>query len=95
MLTLVFTSLFVLSQTLVAQTRTDVASTATSTVALNVAAKAAGKLYFGTATDNPELIDPDYVTILNDTAIFGQLTPGNSLKWVCLFFFQSKYDFIG
>jgi len=48
---------------------------ATSTVALNKAAKAAGKLYFGTATDNPKLDDTTYITILNNTAMFGQLTP--------------------
>jgi len=55
-------------------------------VALDIAAKAAGKLYFGTATDNPELGDTAYTTILNNTAMFGQLTPGNSMKWVRLLF---------
>ncbi|KAK7032264.1 hypothetical protein VNI00_013223 [Paramarasmius palmivorus] len=47
----------------------------------NTVAKAAGKLYFGSATDNPELTDTAYVDILSDTALFGQITPGNSLKW--------------
>ncbi|KAJ5606591.1 Endo-1-4-beta-xylanase [Penicillium lagena] len=48
---------------------------------LNTAAKATGKLYFGTATDNPELTDTAYVTELNNTQDFGQITPGNSQKW--------------
>ncbi|KAI3608010.1 glycoside hydrolase family 10 protein [Moniliophthora roreri] len=47
----------------------------------NTIAKAAGKLYFGSATDNPELTDTTYVGILNNSALFGQITPGNSLKW--------------
>jgi endo-1,4-beta-xylanase len=48
---------------------------------LNQLAKAAGKVYFGTATDNPELVNTAYVTILNDTAEWGQITPGNAQKW--------------
>jgi endo-1,4-beta-xylanase len=47
-------------------------------------AKAAGKLYFGSATDNPELTDSAYVALLSNTKEFGQLTPGNSMKWVGL-----------
>lgn len=47
---------------------------------LNTAAVAAGKVYFGTATDNPELTDTAYVTQLNNTNDFGQITPGNSQK---------------
>ncbi|EPQ52889.1 hypothetical protein GLOTRDRAFT_149061 [Gloeophyllum trabeum ATCC 11539] len=54
---------------------------ATSTTPLNVAAKAAGKKYFGSATDNHELTDSTYVEILSDSNMFGQITPGNSLKW--------------
>ncbi|OBZ66604.1 Endo-1,4-beta-xylanase A [Grifola frondosa] len=54
----------------------------TSTVAgLNAVAQAAGKLYFGTATDNPELTDTAYVAILNDNEQFGQITAANSMKW--------------
>ncbi|KAF9444311.1 glycoside hydrolase family 10 protein [Macrolepiota fuliginosa MF-IS2] len=54
----------------------------TSTVTgLNTVAKAAGKLYFGSATDNPELSDSPYVAILSDTKEFGIITPGNSMKW--------------
>ena len=41
-----------------------------------------GKLYFGTATDSPELTDTAYDAILDDSAMFGQITPGNSMKWV-------------
>ncbi|KAI0597548.1 carbohydrate-binding module family 1 protein [Biscogniauxia sp. FL1348] len=48
---------------------------------LNKLAKAAGKLYFGSATDNGELSDTSYVDILKDTDEFGQITPGNGQKW--------------
>ncbi|PPR03906.1 hypothetical protein CVT24_008098 [Panaeolus cyanescens] len=44
-------------------------------------AKAAGKKYFGTATDNPELNDAPYVEKLGDLHDFNQITPGNSMKW--------------
>ncbi|KAJ6485456.1 endo-1,4-beta xylanase [Mycena vitilis] len=54
----------------------------TSTATLNTVAKAnAGKLYFGSATDNPELPDAAYVAILKNTSEFGQITPANSMKW--------------
>ncbi|RAK74985.1 putative endo-1,4-beta-xylanase [Aspergillus fijiensis CBS 313.89] len=52
-----------------------------SAVGLDQAAVAKGLQYFGTATDNPELTDIPYVTQLNNTADFGQITPGNSMKW--------------
>ncbi|KAF8896179.1 endo-1,4-beta xylanase [Infundibulicybe gibba] len=49
---------------------------------LNTDAKAdAGKKYFGTATDNPELTDTAYVALLSNTQNFGQLTAANSMKW--------------
>ncbi|KAI0468319.1 carbohydrate-binding module family 1 protein [Xylaria cf. heliscus] len=48
---------------------------------LNKLAKAAGKLYFGSATDNGELTDTSYVNILKNTDEFGQITPGNGQKW--------------
>ncbi|KAK8230569.1 glycoside hydrolase superfamily [Phyllosticta capitalensis] len=48
---------------------------------LNAAGKAAGLEYFGSATDNPELSDSDYMAILNNSDQFGQITPGNSMKW--------------
>lgn len=49
---------------------------------LNKLAKAAGKLYLGTATDNNELTDAAYTAILDDNSQFGQITPANSMKWV-------------
>ncbi|KJA14513.1 glycoside hydrolase family 10 protein [Hypholoma sublateritium FD-334 SS-4] len=52
-----------------------------SVAQLNTLAQAAGKLYFGTATDNPELTDLPYVAQLENTADFHQLTPANSMKW--------------
>ncbi|KAL9072478.1 MAG: hypothetical protein Q9157_005080 [Trypethelium eluteriae] len=49
---------------------------------LNSAAKAAGLKYFGSATDNSELTDSAYTAVLDDTNQFGQITPGNTMKWV-------------
>ncbi|KAI0037194.1 endo-1,4-beta xylanase [Vararia minispora EC-137] len=43
--------------------------------------KSLGKLYFGTATDNPELTDTAYVAILSQNTMFGQITAANSMKW--------------
>ncbi|KAJ6538331.1 endo-1,4-beta-xylanase A precursor [Mycena vulgaris] len=55
---------------------------ASSTAKANAVAKSlAGKLYLGSATDNPELNDTAYVAILSDNTMFGQITPGNSMKW--------------
>ncbi|KAB5511655.1 endo-1,4-beta-xylanase Z [Coniochaeta sp. 2T2.1] len=48
---------------------------------LDQLAKAAGKLYFGSATDNNELSDSAYVAILKNSNEFGQITPGNTQKW--------------
>ncbi|KIY42858.1 glycoside hydrolase [Fistulina hepatica ATCC 64428] len=48
---------------------------------LNTLAKNAGKLYHGSATDNDELTDTAYLAILSNTSQFGQITPGNSMKW--------------
>jgi endo-1,4-beta-xylanase len=48
---------------------------------LNQLAKAAGKLYFGSATDNGELSDSAYTAILSNSNEFGQITPGNTQKW--------------
>ncbi|OCL10902.1 carbohydrate-binding module family 1 protein [Glonium stellatum] len=52
-----------------------------ATDGLDVRAKAVGKLYFGTATDNSELTNTAYVAQLGNTSDFGQITPGNSMKW--------------
>ena len=35
--------------------------------------------YFGSATDNPELSDSAYTSVLGGE--FGQITPGNTMKW--------------
>ena len=52
---------------------------------LHVLATQAGKLYFGTATDSNEFsADAAYRAILEQTSEFGQLTPANSMKWVCI-----------
>ena len=58
---------------------------------LNQLARKAGKLYFGTATDNGELSDTTYRDILDNTNEFGQLTPANgmkvSLRFGCLYMY--------
>jgi endo-1,4-beta-xylanase len=48
---------------------------------LNKLAKAKGLKYFGSATDNPELSNTEYVVILSDIDNFGQITVGNTQKW--------------
>ncbi|TFK36629.1 endo-1,4-beta xylanase [Crucibulum laeve] len=48
---------------------------------LHTLALQAGKKYFGTATDNPELTNTAYVSQLGNKTDFGQLTPTNSMKW--------------
>lgn len=53
-----------------------------SAVGLHEAAVAKGLLFFGSATDNPELTDAPYLAQLSNVADFGQITPGNSQK-VC------------
>lgn len=55
-------------------------STSVSAGLQNAAVKA-GKLYFGTATDNPMQTDQAYVALLSNTSEFGSITPGNSMKW--------------
>ena len=51
-----------------------------ATAQLNELAQEAGKKYFGTATDNDELSNSTYYSILTDTREFGQLTPANGQK---------------
>ena len=63
-------------------TSTAAPAPAPSGTGLNALAKAAGKLYFGTATDNGELSDTAYTAILDNNEEFGQITPANSMKWV-------------
>jgi endo-1,4-beta-xylanase len=54
------------------------AGAATATT-LDQLAKAKGKLYFGSATDNSELSDSAYSALLGSE--FGAITPGNTMKW--------------
>jgi endo-1,4-beta-xylanase len=49
---------------------------------LNTLAKAKGLKYFGSATDNPEFTNTEYLSILSNISQFGQITPGNTQKWV-------------
>ncbi|KAJ8692997.1 hypothetical protein PTI98_010253 [Pleurotus ostreatus] len=48
---------------------------------LNRVAQAAGKLYFGTATNIEELSDSAYAAIINNRTEFGQITAANVMKW--------------
>ncbi|RPD69028.1 endo-beta-1,4-glucanase [Lentinus tigrinus ALCF2SS1-7] len=48
---------------------------------LNLAAKAAKKLYLGTATNADQWNDTVYYSILKDNAEFGQITAANVMKW--------------
>jgi len=57
------------------------AATPLASAQLNKLAQAAGKHYFGTATDNGELNNTEYVSILSNKDEFGQLTPSNGQKW--------------
>jgi endo-1,4-beta-xylanase len=68
-----------------AQVLAAVAAISLVSAQLNDLAKAAGKLYFGTATDNGELNVTEYVKILSNTSEFGQLTPSNRMKACSLF----------
>lgn len=60
---------------------------------LNALAQKAGKLYFGTATDNGELNNTRYVSILRDRREFGQLTPSNGQKWMYVEPEQGVFNF--
>ncbi len=57
---------------------------------LDSLAKAKGR-YFGSATDNPELSDSAYTSILGSE--FGSITPGNSMKWDTTEPAQGSFDF--
>ncbi|KAF8173051.1 endo-1,4-beta-xylanase A precursor [Pholiota molesta] len=69
------------SSTTATSTSSGALPTGTSRAGLNLVGKAAGKKYFGSATDNPELTDAPYVAGLSNISEFGQITPGNSMKW--------------
>ncbi|KLU89794.1 endo-1,4-beta-xylanase [Magnaporthiopsis poae ATCC 64411] len=60
---------------------------------LHELATAAGKLYFGTAVDNPEIKDNTYKTILGNKFDFGQVTVGNTQKWQFTEPNQGKFDY--
>lgn len=49
---------------------------------LDVLAKRAGLLYFGTAIDNVVLNNTKYVSIARNRSEFGQVTPSNGQKWL-------------
>ena len=57
-------------------------TTNSSNKGLSNIAKAAGKKYFGSATDNPELADISYVAELSNINEFGQITPVSIFKLV-------------
>jgi endo-1,4-beta-xylanase len=67
-----------LAATTLAAALTGGAATAVEQKTLHELAAAQGK-YFGSATDNPELPDAAYAAVLGSE--FGQITPGNSMKW--------------
>ncbi|KAF1958384.1 glycoside hydrolase [Byssothecium circinans] len=49
---------------------------------LDILAKRAGLLYFGTAIDNVVLNNTAYVSIAHNRSEFGQVTPSNGQKWM-------------
>jgi hypothetical protein len=57
---------------------------------LNILAKESGKIYFGSATDNPELTDAPYVKQLGNTQDFGQLTPVGYTHIMSIFVIDSS-----
>jgi hypothetical protein len=61
---------------------TTLVATATGKSGLNDAAKAAGKLWFGTAADipGPETSDKYYMKEFNNAHDFGEATPANIMK---------------
>lgn len=61
---------------------TTLVATATGTFGLNDAAKATGKLWFGTAADipGPEQQDKYYMKEFNNANDFGEATPANIMK---------------
>ncbi|EIW84611.1 hypothetical protein CONPUDRAFT_163420 [Coniophora puteana RWD-64-598 SS2] len=92
-----------LSQCLPSNAGSDTSGTTTATSALpsgtsmgvlNTLAQGIGKKYFGSATDNPEFTDSAYMAIL-ESSEFGQITPGNSMKWDATEPEQNTFTFSG
>lgn len=73
-----------------ATTLTGGPATAAQQGTLHELAAAQGK-YFGSATDNPELPDAAYAATLGSE--FGQITPGNSMKWDTTEPARGRFDF--
>ncbi|MEV7404117.1 endo-1,4-beta-xylanase [Streptomyces sp. NPDC091267] len=65
-------------------------ATAAEQGTLHELAAAQGR-YFGSATDNPELPDAAYAATLGSE--FGQVTPGNSMKWDTTEPARGQFDF--
>lgn len=80
------------SPTIVERATTPVS---TSSAKLHSVAKSKGKLYFGSATDNPELTTAAYTAILDDNTMFGQITAANSMKWDATEPSQGQFTFSG
>ncbi|KAF7966742.1 hypothetical protein HWV62_37217 [Athelia sp. TMB] len=74
-------------------TSAKTSQTSTGGSGLNSAAKAAGKLYYGTASDLPS--NTAYIADLSNAADFGQLTPANQMKWQSTEPTQGVYTFAG
>ncbi|PVF98117.1 glycoside hydrolase [Serendipita vermifera] len=63
-------------------TSTTTSTTTTSTLSpLHDLAKAAGKQYFGVAVGYNQYNDASYKVNLDNTRLFGQVTPENEMKW--------------
>ncbi|KAL9110354.1 MAG: hypothetical protein Q9227_005085 [Pyrenula ochraceoflavens] len=84
-----------LSAILVALNGVQTSPLARAASGLNSAAVAAGKTYFGSATDNSELSDTAYVTELSNTGDWGQITPANSMKWDSIEPSQNTFSYSG
>jgi endo-1,4-beta-xylanase len=67
--------------------------TAEAATGLARAAEATGR-YFGSATDNPELSDSPYVSILTGGE-FDSTTPGNAMKWQYIEPSQGQFSYAG
>lgn len=78
---------------------TTIKATATAkNYGLNDAAKAAGKLFFGTAADIPgtgETTDKYYLKEFNNKHDFGEATPANIMKFVYTEPQQGVFNFTG